>query len=326
MVMAVFTHSISTPSQAITAGQTDTFDLPVNPLSHLFITIAFLNNGANTRATLASILGMIDRFQVLFKGNQIISLNGLDLYLHSLITSMRVGHEVNHANLDNSARSITLLVPFGRYLFDPTECFPATNRGNLTIAIDWASSFTAIDGATITIESVEMPGATPQRMLRATVLSATPAATGDFDIALPIGNPITQLLIFGTTIPTGTALTTTINTAQLLLDNNRRYFTEANWETLHANLGLRIGHIVRDEQHFHRSNQNATYLQNEDTDAAEFNDSIMSNHALLDFDPNRDGQWLLETQGRAAVTLRINAGDTNALRVVPVELIAVPSA
>ena len=40
-----------------------------------------------------------------------------------------------------------------------------------------------------------------------------------------------------------------------------------------------------------------------------------------DFDPNKDDSLLIKTVGLSALQLRINAGDTNALRVLPVELV-----
>lgn len=320
-----YTRSIVTRSHAITAGDIDQFDLPVNPLSHLELHIDFANDTADTRATLAQLLASIDRLEVLYKGSAILSLSGLDLFAWSLLQTGRTILQENHINLIAAVRTLCLTVPFGRGLYNPVECFPATKRGNLTVNIDWAAAFTGFETVTLTIEAVELPGATPAQMTRVTTLSGTPAAAGPFDVALPIGNPIVQLLLWGTTIPTAAVATTTIDLARLLLDNDTQYITETTWEALHKVLADRIAHLIPAEQHFHDFEDTAGALPHVDTEAAEQDDSIVSNHGLIDFDPLRNNEYLLETAAHAAVTLRITAGDDQPLRVLPIELIAVPT-
>jgi len=324
--MSQYTHSIVLPPTTITAGDIKTFDLPVNPLSHLFITLAFLNNTANTRAAISGLTAALDRVEVLFRGSPIISLNGLDLYMWAMAMLREHPPQDNHINTDNAARSFTWCIPFGRRLFNPAECFPATSRGNLTCTIDFASAFTAFDTPILTVEAVELPGASPQRTLRATTLTGTPTATGDFDVSLPIGNPLLNLLLWGTTVPATTVYTTTIDAIRLLLNNDTRYFTEAKWETLRYYLNRRIAPVVTRERHIHMENINATYLQNQDTDVAEFVNLYDQNHGLADFDPGEDDAFILDTAALASLTLRITAGDTNPLRVIPTELITIPGA
>jgi len=41
----------------------------------------------------------------------------------------------------------------------------------------------------------------------------------------------------------------------------------------------------------------------------------------LDFDPMMDGMYVLDTAGASDIVARIYAGDTNAIRVLPLELI-----
>ncbi len=61
------------------------------------------------------------------------------------------------------------------------------------------------------------------------------------------------------------------------------------------------------------------YTQNADTAAEEQDDSDISNYAYMDLDPTGDGTFAMDTKGLSDWALRIDAGDTNALRVIPVQ-------
>lgn len=321
--MAIYTRSVIVPFETVTADTIDTKDLPVNPISFLLLTIKFLSAGANTKPTLANILAMIDRLTVRFRGNNIISLSGEDLHAYTYFLLGKIPHRVNVADLDNSVMSYTFVIPFSRRLWDPNEAFPASSRGNLTLELDWASSFTNLDNATWGLEAIELPEAQPAQFLRCTTLTHTPAATGDNDIQLPIGNPLLMILLWGTTIPTGTTTTRTINSAQLMVDNQQRFFSKSEFESLQAAKGLRFPPHQAWSDHTHNENTAGSYTQNADTDPAKQDDGIHANYALMDFDPTLDGTYQLETAGLADLKLRVDAGDTSAIRILPVELFSV---
>ena len=80
-------------------------------------------------------------------------------------------------------------------------------------------------------------------------------------------------------------------------------FGLANWESLHGELLNRLGH-------------------REDYDASADNDDI-SKYALMDFSPMATDEYLLDTKGFASLKLRVNAGDTNVFRAIPLELVDV---
>jgi hypothetical protein len=136
-----------------------------------------------------------------------------------------------------------------------------------------------------------------------TTQTKTPAATGDNDVDLPINNKLAGVFIFSTTVPTGTATTTTVDTVKLLADNKETLFGLANWESLHGELLNRLGH-------------------REDYDGSADNDDI-SKYALMDFSPMAMDEYLLETKDFASLKLRVNAGDTNVFRAIPLELVDV---
>lgn len=318
--MAKYIRSISTPQETVTVDTVDTKDLPVNPISFLLLHLKFLNAGARTKATLANILATLDQVTVKFRGTSVIALSGEDLFAYGTLLWRRFMQQVNVVDLDNAVRSFTLPIPFGLRPFDPDFAFPATARGNLVIDLDWAASFTNLDGLSFAIEVVELPEATPSRWLRATTLSLTPGATGDNDMALPIGNPLLMAILFGTTIPTGTTTTRTINAASLLADNQQIYVPRIEFESLHNAMGLRVPGINPFDDHHHLENSGGAYAQYADTASAEQDDHILAQYGLIDFDPLDDGSYLLDTAGLADLKLRIDAGDTNAVRVIPVEV------
>jgi hypothetical protein len=103
-------------------------------------------------------------------------------------------------------------------------------------------------------------------------------------------------------VPTGTATTKTINSVKMLGDNKENMFSLANWESLHGELLNRVGH-------------------REGYDGSADNDDIRQ-YALMDFSPEYNDNFLVDTKGFANLKLRINAGDTNVLRVIPLEIVA----
>lgn len=321
--MARYLHSIAKSSQSITADTVTRVDLPVNPISFILLRLAFLNNGTNKKATMANILATLDKVEVLWKGNAVVSLSGEDLFAYAAIMNSHGLRQSNVINVDNGVRSVTLPIFFSPMPYDPINVFPAVERGNLTLELDWATSFSNLDGVTLQVETVELPEARPAAFYRATTLTLTPTAVGDNDLVLPVGNTITGLLLFGTTIPTGTTATKTINSVRLLADGNSIYIDKASHEVLSAMwaLGRSLGNDY--DEHFHLENTNATYSQNADTAAAEQDDGINAQYQFIDFDPTHDLVYALDTGGIGELKLRIDAGDTNELRAVPIERITV---
>lgn len=319
--MARYLHSITSSSQSITADTVTRVDLPVNPISVVLLRLHYLNNGANTKATLANALAAIDKVEVLWKGNAVISLSGEDLFAYASIINGWGLRQSNVINTDNAVRDVTLPIFFGPIPYGPDVCFPAVERGNLQLSVDWAASFTNLDGLTLQVETVELPEARPTSFYRATTLTLTPSATGDNDVVLPVGNILTGLLAFGTTIPTGTTATATLTDLRLLADGNTLYIDKMSFAVAHALWSVGHGFGNDYDDHIHLENVAGTYSQNADTAAAEQDDGINAQYLYLDLDPTKDGTYHLNTQGIGELKLRVNAGDTNELRVIPVEMV-----
>ena len=318
----MFTHSVVVPNEAVTAGTSPSYDLPVSPLSHCLMTVKFAQNIANTQLAFANILAMLDKVEVLYKGSGVTSLNGLDLLACGLLVCDFESWGINAVGDDNELRSFTLLIPFGRQLYSPVECYPSQSRGELVLQTTWASSFTEIDGVTLQVEAVEMPDAHPERFLKMTTSAVTPTKTGDFDAELPIGNQISDVVLWGTTIPTADTATTTIEEVEIRKNNSEFMYSRAYFETMHNMMGRLRAAPGYWGNHVHQLD-GAAYAQYMDTGAVKPSNHILSNHLLVPFDVRRDGVHILRTDDAKDLNIRIKAGDLNPVRVIPCEVVAV---
>ena len=197
----MFTHSVLAPNETVTAGTVVPYDLPVNPLSHILLTLKFAQNVADKQLAFENVLAMLSRIEVLYKGSSVFSMSGLDAYAVGLLVCGFESWGINAGGDDNELRSFTFLVPFSRKLYDPRECYPRSTRGELILMITYAAAFTEIDGVSAQIETVTLPDAAPERFLRCTTLAVTPTATGEMWFDLPIGNTLSDIVLYGTTIP-----------------------------------------------------------------------------------------------------------------------------
>ena len=320
--MAEFIHSVLSQYQAVTAGTVVSYDLPVNPLSYIMLTLRFTQDKANVQLDWDNVDAMLSKVEVLYKGSAIFSANGSDI---EALNQMMLGYEPwihNRYGDDNEYTYYTFIIPLGRKLYGPAECFPRSTRGELILQITYQAAFTDIDSVYALIETVELPEANPGRFLRVTTLSVTPTAVGELDVELPIGNPIAGVLFFGTTKPLANANVQTLQYSQLLIDNQRRYFSHTNFECWHQLAGLRYKPPIAHGYHIHQID-GAAFAQYMDTSVVKYRNDRALQHHWWDFDPNRDDMYLLQTAGKSDVVARIYAGDTNALRVLPVELVGV---
>jgi hypothetical protein len=320
--MAEFIHSVLAQYEAVTANTVTTYDLPVNPLSFILLTLRFQQNKADVQLDWDKVDAMISKVEVLYKGSAVFSANGSDI---EGLQCCLLGYEPwihNRLGDDNEYTYFVFIIPLGRKLYHPAECFPRSSRGELQLQITYAAAFTDIDGVYVLIETVELPEANPGRYLRVTTLSVTPTAAGELDIELPIGHPIAGVLFFGTTVPLADANVQTLQYLQILVDNYRRYFSHTNFECWHQLAALYHKPPIAHGYHIHQLDA-AAYAQYMDTAVVKYRNDRCIQHHWIDFDPNRDDMYLLQTAGKSDVVARIYAGDTNALRVLPCELVSV---
>ncbi|MBA7532985.1 hypothetical protein ES705_25220 [subsurface metagenome] len=107
---------------------------------------------------------------------------------------------------------------------------------------------------------------------------------------------------------------------EILIDNINHFYSEANIETIHNMAGRMFAAPGYHGYHVHRLTA-AAFAQWDDTSMAIPADHVISNHLHLPFDIFRDGNYALQTLGKSDVIVRIDAGDTGAIRVIPVEIV-----
>ena len=324
--MAEYLHSVVSQEQSLSASSvTDLIDLPVNPVSHLVLNLEGLNDtGTFTDySSLLSFLSFVTKFEVLFKGQAIVEGSLTDLVmLYQTLLKRRFGQQ-NMIRTNNARRSISLVIPFGRWLFNPMECFPATSRGEFQVRITTGAAITGMDGVTFNLEAVELLNEQPQHFIKVTSFTGTQSSTGEHDVDLPRGNPIAGIMLFATTVGSADEQSNTIRDLRLLVDNQERFFSKTNWNAIASLLANRAMVDNPANGHTHAVDiADATGTVRASAEA-ELVASGMENYAYLDFDPKNDGQWFLQTAGRGRVHLRINYGATDAMRFIPIEQIAV---
>src|SRR5579863_5249571 len=216
-----FLWSVLTQSDTVTASTVVTYDLPVNPLSFIALTITALNNtGTITNyQLLAGFLKLVSNIAVLYKGQAIISGSLSDVCILNYFLNGMQPNMLNPEKTDDDVRTVTVPICFARNPYDVNECLFATRKGELQLQITYSAGTTGIDGVAMQIETLELLDAQPQSFCKYTTLSRTPTATGFSDLDLPIGNDHLGYLLFGTTIPSSTSLNSTIGQVKLLLDN-----------------------------------------------------------------------------------------------------------
>jgi len=294
-----YRKSVLVQNESVPAGSVKTYDLPVNPLSHIVFTIRGLN--VTDEATIDQILSRVTRIEVTRYGSSVFAMNATDLHKLDAVLFGNMPILSNQVATDNATRWLSLIIPFSRKMYDPNEGLPATTKGELKLQITLDSTETHIDNISYQIETVEIIGATPKSYLKATTLAITPTTGIENDIDLPIGNKLAGLLIFSQTVPLDIFWTATVSKVRLLINNVEKFLASSNWESLHGELLNRIG------------NQEAY------DGSADFDD--LKYYALADFDPLRDGQYLVDTKGASRVVLKVTAGDGGAIRVIPLEIV-----
>ena len=315
-----FIHSVLAQDESVAAGTVVSYDLPVNPLSHILVTLKYTRTDAAAAGepTFAETLALISKIEVLYKGSAIFSMSGADAVAAGLLVCGFESWGLNYLGVADEECSFTFLVALGRMLYDPRECFPRSTRGELILQISYAAALTGATAVKAQIETVELPQAAPEQFLRMTTLSLTPAVAGEHDVELPIGNLISELILFGTTFPTGTADAATLGYLQILVDNVRKLYSHTNFETVHNMAGR-----MRAAPGYWMSHTHWLEALTSLTGVQFPGNHLLKQYVHLPFDIFRDGRYALETAGKSDVILRIGVdiGTTTALRVIPCEIV-----
>lgn len=297
-----FLKSIIVDNEPVVAAGVLTFNLPVNPVSHLILTICADNVGADS-GTIPELANLVTNVHVLHRGTTVLQMAGEDLLALNHILFGKTPMVGQHSATIDETRWLSLVIPFGRKMYDPNECFPQSRAGELQIQLTCVLATALFDDILLQLEAAELYGANPARHLKVTTLVDDALVVGDNDIDLPIGNPYAGILLYSTTKPTAELYTTTIDKVKLLANNKEHYFASANWESLRGELinrpGMEAGYFLTGTVYGH--------------------DQI-AHYAYIDFDPRQSDLFLMDTAGMNALKLRITGGDTGEARIFPIEL------
>ena len=286
----------------VSATETIERDLPTNPLSHLIFTVC--GEQDTDEATLAEIIAFINTIEVTQSGRTIISCQSEDLYGLNAYLYRHLPILTNAITTDDAIRNLTLIVPFGRRIFDPAECYPATKKGELTLRANMTALATSISDGLINIEAVELPGASPTQYLKTTTMTVVaPGATGDHDVELPIGNRIIAIQVRMVTFPTVTTDLYGITEMRLLVDNKEFGYAAAKSPCLVGDMIFRLGGLP------------STMLLQQLI--------LPANIVWLDYAPTDTDDYLLDTAGKSSVKLRLTMGVNEACYVTLFELVSV---
>ncbi len=296
--MAEFIRSTILDARTM-AAEVKTYDLPINPISHLVLTIE--GHSLEDETTMAEILAFINLITVRHTGIQVINLESEDLALLNLYLFGSGGLALNPLYAANQHISYSLIIPFGRKLYDPEECFPATRKGEFQITLDTQLPATTVDDALMSLSAIQLPEATPTRHLVSTLFSITnPGDTGEHDIDLPIGNDLLACLIRMTSFPVADAFLFGLDDLRLLFDNRELNIVSSKAPELAGEMINRVAGTVR-----------TTLAQG----------GLIPNTCIwMDFDPTRDGTYMIDTRPAARVHLRVKYGVDEAVYIAPLEL------
>lgn len=324
-------RTVLIPDEAQTVAGTPSFDLPVNPLSVILLTIKALNNTATigNYRFITALLAMITDIRITYRGASILQGSATDLAVLMARLTGWGPWQGNAVETDNDVRFVTIPLCFGRRAFDPAECFPATRRGDLIMTLTTDIIPTGADTLVLQAETIELLEAQPTRFIKVTTTSKISNAVSEHDIELPIGNDLLGLLLRDAAPSQGAAYTSQFGAVALEVDNVETVYAQANWESLHGEL-LR-GNPGLNSMQAHVHSVNAAGAGRENTLEQQQGDagtSLLDNYAYMDFDPLKDGSYVLKTAGAARVNLRVDTqfASATAMRVLPIELVPVGGA
>ncbi len=321
---ARFLQSIVRPNTDFPAGAFATIDLPVNPLSLVMLNFELTNaadGAAAIESALDDLLTNVTSVIIKHKGENIISGTLRDLVAVNAAIGYRFPGWDRMNSRTGQIRRVTVPLGFGRKSYDPKECFPATSRGNLTLDITRAANPAAYTDLNLTVEAVELIEAAPGQYLKYTPQSQM-AVVGQFDQALPIGNPYVALVFFDTGIATLDTGLSSWGTVKLLKDNVEQYYPLSDAQTLAGMLNMRMGQAFPEWGHVHAT-IDAIAAGALTSDFKTPVSQGLRGYFMMDFDPNGDDMYLMETAGAADIKLRAVGTSATAVRVTPVELVKV---
>lgn len=296
-----------------------TYQMPVNPVSAVLLEIEAGLSSGDAVDNLVVFLGKISSLNFNYFGTRIWSLLATDLYRVAKALGVWSNKQQISGQAFNSRRSMVLCLPFGRRLFDPTECFPAVKQGATSLDINFTADPALYSSYTINCHPIQLPGAAPGRFLRCNSATWTPAAVGGQLYDLPrtatcLGVGITQ----GHSIPQSAA--SSFDFLELLINDQQAWYNNIEARTMRAMAGRRMTQGTDGEIHVHNAAPGSAYVQNALSNGQLDSTDVAELFTWLELDPTGDGTYAVDATALSAFQLSVDITTAEALNVLPVML------
>jgi hypothetical protein len=318
-------HSVAVQNQDPAADGVFIHELPTNPLSLIFICLRPLNETSTLTnwQNAAGIAAAINRVTVRYRGQSIFSMSGADALAYAFFRHGLAPFEANGVETDNDRRCVIVPICLGKSPYSASSCFPEVRASELQLELDLDVADTGYDDLQYTVETVELLGAKPKEYERVVDLSRTNSATGLNDIDLPIGNLTRGVFLFATTGFAGSAPAPSFGRITTVIDGVGVGYSGVDWETLHAIQGL-SGREPSWALHRHLVDATAADA-NEHTHTGPMGVAAdtLRNYAYLNFDVDGTDSHSIDTSRVSRFQVRADVETADAIRIHPVERIAV---
>lgn len=252
--MAQILRTVLTPAQALaTSVETFNFDLPVNPLSAILVTIRALNNTTTIGnfSGFGNLFAKLTNARVSFRGASILDGDPFDLAILNGLRAKWWWKQGQLNSTDNDVRSLTFPLLFGHQPYDPRMCFPASRRGDMVLTLDTATDPAGLDNYALHLETIELLDAIPEKFLKVTTAQRTMQLGAANDVELPIGNKLLGILLRANTFPTAASRNASFGEVALEVDNVEVMFSRTDWEGLQGEISRLGGDWVQMAAHTH---------------------------------------------------------------------------
>jgi hypothetical protein len=297
-------------------------DLPINPISFITIVLRLINDSAvSAIPTIFNMLGTIANVEVLLDGRSLAqgSLTDLAVLTQALWGVPPLLQPLTKT--DDNVLHCVVHIPFGRRAWIPNEALPTTRKGDLVLRLTPAAAFTGVQTLTLTVEVRQVLDVAPERFLKYVTSTKTPTATGEHEVDLLTGPDYLGVLFFGTTAPCGAAQLASIAKLKLKVDDVEQMIPESRWESLFGEWHARNPLSMYGAEHIHVM-PGAAYAQYMDTGRPQYVANLWDRYIYVDFDPVKDLGYRLITRGRSRCHFVLTADVADAIRFLPVELVA----
>lgn len=318
--------------QSVELGETYQWDLSVNAVACLLVTLEGVqlqgDVGEDDTVSLAEVLGLLERIEVMYRGASVFSMSGF--MAHGMAAVLGCGApQLLRSQYDAGSR-FTYTVPLylGHEWAGEGSAFPASRRGELVLRVKIAGVAVKADpdNLALTVTQLELFDHAPKAWLKAVQGERTFSAVGEQDYDLAMGYDLVGFLLGFTTPEPELGAAPTVEAFKLFVDGVEQVWSEV-WT--HVLSGLTVGKglftdLLADGRF--RENLAGAYAQGVESGRLLTVGGTVRRLVWVPTSLWRGRPYRLPTAGRGRVHLRFVAGQPDTVRVVPVEVVEVEGA